>query len=70
MKKNLLFAGMLVLAACAGEKKEEAATPAADTAAMTAAPAPAATDSSAMAAPTDTTVKADSTMARDTAAKM
>jgi uncharacterized lipoprotein YajG len=62
MKKTLLFASLVMLAAC-GEKKAEA--PAADSAA---APAMApATDSSAMAAPA---APADSTVARDTAKKM
>lgn len=64
MKKTILMAAVLVLAAC-GEKKAEA--PAADTAAM----APAAT-------PADTgmgmshdsmSMKSDSTMARDTTKK-
>jgi len=59
MKKLLAVAALLTIAAC-GEKK--APMPAADTAAAAApAPAPAATD---------TTMKADSAMASDTAHKM
>lgn len=61
MKKTLLFASLVMLAAC-GEKKADA--PAADSAAAPAAapaPAPAATDSA---------KPADSTMARDTTKKM
>jgi hypothetical protein len=54
MKKMLLMAGVLVLAAC-GEKKAEA--PAAET---TGEMAPAA-------APADTAMMSDTTMARDTA---
>lgn len=61
MKKTLLFASLVTLAAC-GEKKADA--PAADSAAapaMAPAPAPAMADSS---------KPADSTMARDTTKKM
>jgi hypothetical protein len=62
MKKMLLLAGVLALAAC-GEKKAEA--PAAET---TGEMAPAATDT-AMAMPADTgMMHSDTTMARDSAA--
>ena len=62
MKKMLLLAGVLALAAC-GEKKAEA--PAAET---TGEMAPATTDT-AMAMPADTGMAhSDSTMARDSAA--
>jgi len=70
MKKTLLMAAVLVLAAC-GKKAE---TPAADTTSQVSpTPAPAVTDSSAMPHDTgmahmDSAVKAD-TMARDTAKK-
>ena len=65
MKKTLLMAAVVVLAAC-GEKKAEA--PAADSVpAMTPAPAP--TMDSAAAPADSAAVPADSTMARDTAAK-
>jgi len=56
MSKYVLAAALLALAAC-GEKK--APTPAADNAAAAPAPAPAA-------ATTDSTMKHDTTMARDT----
>jgi hypothetical protein len=63
MKKLLLMAGVLALAAC-GEKKAEA--PAGET---TGEMAPAAADSATMAAPADTGMAhSDSTMARDSAA--
>ena len=62
MKKLLLMAGVLALAAC-GEKKAEA--PAGET---TGEMAPATTDSATMAAPADTgMMHSDSTMARDSA---
>jgi hypothetical protein len=61
MKKYLVLAAVLVIAACG--KKDEAA-PAVDT--TTAAPAPAMTDS----AMTDSAMPMDSTMTRDSAHSM
>jgi predicted small lipoprotein YifL len=60
MKKYLVLAAVLGIAACG--KKEEAAMPAADTTTVAPAPAPAMPDSTAAAT--------DTTMARDTTHKM
>jgi len=63
MKKTLLMAAVLVLAAC-GEKKAE--TPAADTSATVPAPAPSAAPMDTSMAPHDSgAMHQDSTMARD-----
>jgi hypothetical protein len=61
MKKTLLLAAAITLAAC-GPKKAEA--PAADTAAM--APAPGAADTGMAGMSHDSMSKSDTTMARDT----
>jgi hypothetical protein len=62
MKKTLLLATALTLAACGGGKKAEA--PAADTAAM--APAAGAADTGMAGMSHDSMAKSDTTMARDT----
>lgn len=62
MKKTLLMAAVLVLAAC-GKKGSEAA-PAADTSAVAPAPAPAPADTGMMSHDTGMT-HSDTTMARD-----
>jgi uncharacterized lipoprotein YajG len=60
MKRLTLVASIFVLAACATKETQTVDSSAAAAPAMTPAPAPAATDSAA-AAPTDSTMKHDST---------
>lgn len=66
MKKTMMLAAMFVLVGC-GEKKAEA--PAADTAAMAPAAAPAADTGMGMGHDSSSMMSSDSTMARDTTAK-